>query len=73
MQWKSCGVLLFVSGTFLSEDYMGWNRFCFAQQLTYYRFHFHRYKNLEPTLRDIAGSFRCYADGLQLSGDLVTV
>jgi len=29
-----------------------------------------RYKKLEPTLRDIAGSFRCYADGLKLSSDL---
>jgi hypothetical protein len=29
-----------------------------------------RYKKLEPTLRGIAGSFRCYTDGLNLSEEL---
>lgn len=30
-----------------------------------------RYKKLEPTLRSIASSFRCYTDGLNFSEDLV--
>ncbi|KAI2503058.1 hypothetical protein MHU86_11406 [Fragilaria crotonensis] len=30
-----------------------------------------RYKKLEPTLRSIAGSFRCYTDGLNFSEELV--
>jgi hypothetical protein len=30
-----------------------------------------RYKKLEPTLRDIAGSFRCYTDGLNFSEELL--
>lgn len=30
-----------------------------------------RYKKLEPTLRNIAGSFRCWADGLNFSNDLI--
>ena len=30
-----------------------------------------RYKKTEPVLRDIASSFRVYADGLNLSGELV--
>ena len=29
-----------------------------------------RYKKLEPTLRTIAKSFRCYADGLNLSSEV---
>lgn len=29
-----------------------------------------RYKKMEPTLRTIAKSFRCYADGLNLSSEL---
>ena len=29
-----------------------------------------RFKKLEPQLRDIAASFRCFADGLNLSDDL---
>lgn len=29
-----------------------------------------RYKKMEPTLRTIAQSFRCYADGLNLSSEL---
>jgi hypothetical protein len=29
-----------------------------------------RYKKMEPVLRDIAASFRCFADGLNLSDDL---
>ena len=29
-----------------------------------------RYKKIEDTLRSIAGSFRCYTDGLNLSDDL---
>lgn len=29
-----------------------------------------RYKKMEETLRKIAGSFRCYADGLNLSSEL---
>lgn len=28
------------------------------------------FKKTEPTLRDIAGSFRCYADGLNFSSEL---
>lgn len=31
-----------------------------------------RYKKTEPTLRNIVQSFRCYADGLNFSEDLVT-
>lgn len=31
-----------------------------------------RYKKTESTLRDIVASFRCYADGLNLSSELVT-
>jgi len=31
-----------------------------------------RYKKMEPVLRNIAGSFRCYTDGLQFSNDLIT-
>ena len=30
-----------------------------------------RYKKLEPTLRSIAGSFRCYTDGLNFSEELL--
>jgi hypothetical protein len=30
-----------------------------------------RFKKLEPTLRDIAGSFRCYTDGLNFSEELM--
>jgi len=30
-----------------------------------------RYKKTEQTLRDIAGSFRCYADGLNFSNELI--
>jgi len=32
-----------------------------------------RYKKTESTLRNIVGSFRCYTDGLKLSGELVKV
>jgi hypothetical protein len=42
-----------------------------SQQLTHHRGDCYRYKNLEATLRDMAGSFRCYADGLKFSGDMV--
>ena len=31
-----------------------------------------RYKKMEDTLRRIAGSFRCYADGLNMSSEVVS-
>jgi hypothetical protein len=31
-----------------------------------------RYKKMGDTLRQIAGSFRCYSDGLNMSDDVVS-
>ena len=44
----------------------------FSLRLAYSLLYDTRYKKMEPTLRYIAESFRCYTEGLNLSDDLYT-